>query len=123
MTLLETAALVVQVLLGLVGLAAGGSKVASRDAQVEAFERYGYSQRVRVVTGAVETVAGTALLVASIVGSGVALAGAALFGGVMVGAVSTHVRIDDPVAEWAVPAVLLLLTVLVLGARFQSVLR
>lgn len=119
MSPVTTAVLGVQALLGLVGLAAGGSKVVGQDAQIEEFERYGYSQWFRILTGGAEIVAGTTLLAAFLAPSGLAPIGGVLFGGVMAGAVVTHIRIDDPVSKAAIPAVLLLLALLVVGTRLQ----
>lgn len=99
--------LVAQGGLGLVALVAGGAKVAGQDSQVEAFERYGYPQWVRLGTGAVELLAGLSLLAAFVGPSVLAPAGGALFGGVLAGAVLTHARVDDPFGELAVPLTLL----------------
>lgn len=100
--------LVVQAGLGLVALIAGGAKVAGQDSQVEAFERYRYPQWLRVGAGAVELLAGIALLAAFVGPSILAPVGSVLFGAVLVGAVVTHVRVADPTSKLVVPLALLL---------------
>lgn len=110
MSATTTAVVVLQAGLGLVGLAAGGAKVAGQAAQVEEFERYGYPQWLRVGTGAVEVLAGLALLAAFVAPSVLAPVGGVLFGAVLVGAVVTHARLDDPTPKLAVPLALLVVS-------------
>lgn len=100
--------LVAQAGLGLVALVAGGAKVAGQASQVAEFERYRYPQWLRVGTGAVELLAGLSLLAAFVAPSILAPVGSVLFGAVLVGAVATHARLDDPTSRLAVPLGLLL---------------
>lgn len=86
-------------LLTLAFLAAGGAKLAGVDMMVATFEQIGLGQWFRYVTGVIE-VAGAALLWLP----GRQLAGAALLGATMVGAVLTHWFVLGPSA---VPAIVL----------------
>lgn len=63
MTVGNLAILGLQAALGLVGLGVGGAKVTHREDQVEDFQRFGYPQWFRIVTGLVEIGAGIGLLV------------------------------------------------------------
>lgn len=109
-----------QGVLGVVGLLAGATKVTGQQSQVETFERFGYSRRIRLFTGVAEVVAGTALLAGVVAPPTVTLLGAAVFAVVLAGAVVSHARMDDPASELAVPAVLLLLAVTVAVIRFRG---
>lgn len=119
MTWVTTAVLVLQAGLGLVGLAAGGTKVAGRPTQVEEFERYGYPQWARMGTGAAELLAGVALLAAFLAPSVLASLGSVLFGVVLLGAVVTHARLDDPTPKLAVPLALLVVAGVVAIAHLR----
>jgi uncharacterized membrane protein YphA (DoxX/SURF4 family) len=93
-------------LLGGVFLLSGGTKLAGTEEQVEEFERYGYPQWFRTVTGALEA-SGGAGLVLGVASPLAGLVGAGVTTGVMAGAVATHLlRVRDPVEE-AVPAAVL----------------
>lgn len=110
MNLTNIAILGTQTVLGLVGLVVGGAKVTHQDDQVKDFKRFGYPQWFRVVTGGIEIAAGIGLLVGLLLGPELTLAGIILLSGVMVGAVSTHIRTGDPPLKTAVPVVLFALT-------------
>jgi len=118
MTLSNVAILGSQAVLGLVGLAVGGAKVTHQENQVEEFQRFGYPQWFRVVTGLVEIGAGMGLLVGLLWRPELAWIGGLILSGVMTGAVVTHIRTGDPPSKTAVPAVLFVLTAGVLTVRY-----
>lgn len=117
MTVGNLAILGLQAALGLVGLGVGGAKVTHREDQVEDFQRFGYPQWFRIVTGLVEIGAGIGLLVGLRWRPGLAWVGGLLLGGVTLGAVVTHVRTGDPPSRTAIPASLFLLTAGLLTLR------
>lgn len=118
MTVGNVAILGFQALLGLVGLGVGGAKVTHQEDQVEDFQRFGYPQWFRIVTGLVEIGAGIGLLVGLLWRPELAWVGGLLLSGVMVGAVVTHIRTGDPPSKTAIPAVLFLLTAGLLTIRY-----
>jgi|AntDeeMinimDraft_4_1070355.scaffolds.fasta_scaffold01156_4 uncharacterized membrane protein YphA (DoxX/SURF4 family) len=118
MTFANVAIFGFQVLLGLVGLGVGGAKVTHQEDQVEDFQRFGYPQWFRIVTGLVEISAGIGLLVGLLWRPELAWGGGLLLSGVMIGAVVTHIRTGDPPSKTAVPAVLLLLSAGLLAIRY-----
>jgi hypothetical protein len=69
----------------------------------------------------VEVVAGIALLVGIVWLPEFALAGGVLFTGVMAGAVLTHLRINDPLSKIAIPAILLIVTIILLAQLYSVV--
>ena len=118
MTFGNAAILGFQAVLGLVGLGVGGAKVTHQEDQVEDFQRFGYPQWFRIVTGLVEIGAGIGLLVGLLWRPELAWVGGLLLSGVMVGAVVTHIRTGDPPSKTAIPAVLFLLTAGLLTIRY-----
>ncbi|WP_336023106.1 DoxX family protein [Halobellus salinisoli] len=118
MTFGNVAILGFQAVLGLVGLGVGGAKVTHQEDQVEDFQRFGYPQWFRIVTGLVEIGAGIGLLVGLLWRPELAWVGGLLLSGVMVGAVVTHIRTGDPPSKTAIPAVLFLLTAGMLTIRY-----
>ncbi|MBX0297990.1 DoxX family protein [Haloarcula nitratireducens] len=120
MNLANIAVLGSQALLGLVGLGAGGAKVTHQDDQIEAFQRYGYPQWVRILTGVLELGAGIGLLVGLLWRPELSVVSGLLLSGVMGGAMVTHLRIGDPPSKTAVPAVILALTVALLAYRYVT---
>jgi putative oxidoreductase len=117
MSLSSVAVAGVQTAVGLVGIVAGGAKVTHQEGQIEEFERYGYPQWFRVITGLIEMVAGVGLIVGIAWRPEAALFGGLVFSGTMIGAVATHVRIDDPLQKIAAPATLFVLTVVLLASQ------
>lgn len=113
---MDVAAGIIQVLLALVFLGAGGSKLAGAQMQIANFQRYGYAQSFRMVTGAVEVV-GAAGMVAGLFAEEIAVAAAAWLGVTMVGAAYTDIR-HSPPATVAAPVVFLALSVAVIVLRF-----
>lgn len=118
MTFSNVAILGFQAVLGLVGLGVGGAKITHQEDQVEDFQRFGYPQWFRIVTGLVETGAGIGLLVGLLWRPELAWIGGILLSGVMIGAVVTHIRTGDPPSKTAIPAVLFLLTAGLLTIRY-----
>lgn len=94
------AAWVLQVVLALAFLGAGGAKLAGVPMMVESFDQIGLGQWFRIVTGLVEIVGAVALLVL-----GYAFFGAVWLAVTMVGAVLAHLLV---LPTQAAPAVLLL---------------
>lgn len=113
MSLVTTAMLGVQGLLGVGMLGAGGTKLAGAESQVETFERLGYPQWFRLVTGGLEVIAALALLASFVVGPLLAFVGSLLVGVVLLGALGSHLRVGDEPGEMAPAAVLLVLAALV----------
>jgi putative oxidoreductase len=101
---------VTQVVLALMFLMAGGSKLAGVPAMVSLFGQIGVGQWFRYVTGAIELTAGIALLIPS-----ASIFGAVLLIPTMIGAIVVNVFVvpASPVA----PLVLLLLAATVAWAR------
>lgn len=118
MSLANIAVLGSQTILGLVGVGIGGAKVTHRDDQIDEFQRYGYPQWFRVLTGSLEISAGIGLLVGLLGQPELSVLGGLLLSGVMVGAVVTHLRIGDPPSKAAVPALVFALTVALFTYRF-----
>lgn len=112
---MDTVVVVLQAILALVFLGAGGSKLAGAQMQVANFQRYGYPQWFRLVTGAVEVI-GAAGMAAGIWVEDLAIAAAVLLAVTMVGAVYTDAR-HSPPAMVIPPLVLLVLSVAVLVLR------
>jgi uncharacterized membrane protein YphA (DoxX/SURF4 family) len=109
MSLLGTAILGVQGLLGVGMLGAGGTKLAGAESQVETFEHLGYPQWFRLVTGGLEVTAALALLVSFVVTPLLAIAGSVIVGVVLLGALGSHVKVGDEPREMVPAAVLLVL--------------
>ena len=109
---MSTLIIIVQVVLGLLFVLIGSMTVAGRKMFVENFRHFGYPQWFRVVTGSLEILGGLGLLIgiwlpwlAALASAGLAL--------VMLGAVSTHVRIREPLQKIALPIVMGALAVVV----------
>lgn len=115
---MDTAASILQVLLAVAFLGAGGLKLAGVEMQVANFHRYGYPQWFRVVTGGVEVI-GAAGMIAGLFADPIAVAAAAWLGVTMVGAAYTDIRRSPP-ATVAAPVVLLLLCVAVAALRLAD---
>lgn len=90
-----------KIIVGLVFLAAGGSKLAGVEDMVAVFDQIGFGQWFRYVTGIIEVVGAVLLFV-----PGRAIYGAGLLVVTMVGAVLTHLVL---IGGSAVPALVLLI--------------
>src|SRR4051812_29797447 len=112
-------ATVLQVLLGLVFLGAGGSKIAGARMQVETFDRLRLPQWFRPIVGIIEIVGALGLLVGLVMPLVTAVAAIWLVG-VMVGALITHSRNRDSVQNFVPPTVLLCIAATVITLRWSA---
>ena len=113
--------IVMQVVSGLLFLLIGSMTVAGMKMFVENFRRFGYPQWFRIVTGSLEVFGGLGLLIgiwlpwlAALASAGLAL--------VMLGAVSTHLRIREPLQKIALPVVMGALAVVVAASYWPTFL-
>lgn len=104
------AELALRALLAAVFALAGGMKLAAMDFEVQGFAHFGYAPWFMYAVGALELVAGVALLFRR----SAALA-ALVLGAVMVGAAASHLRAGDGVLM-ALPAVAFLALLIAVGA-------
>jgi hypothetical protein len=114
---MHTLLLLCQGLLGLLYLFTGGAKLAGTEQMTDDFDRFGYSPGFRLFTGLLE-VSGAGLLLAGYEWPMLAGWGALLILVVMVGALATHVRVGDGLAQMAPPVVLGLLAAWVAAAHW-----
>jgi uncharacterized membrane protein YphA (DoxX/SURF4 family) len=110
---MSTLSTILAAILGIAFVAAGIPKLMGEAAIVANFERWGYADVIRIATGAVELLAGVLLLVGIAVAA-LAVTGVLLVIFVMIGALSTHARVHDPLAK-ALPATVLLVLALALA--------
>jgi putative oxidoreductase len=96
-----------QILTALAFLAAGGSKLASAPAMVNMFEKIGFGQWFRYVTGSLEGIGAVLLLLPR-----TAAIGGWLLAAVMIGAIGTHLFI---IGGNPIPAVVLLALAITVG--------
>ena len=95
--------MIVSVLLGLMFLFTGGTKLAGLPMHVEHFAHWGYPSWFMYVTGFVESVSAVMLLIPK-----TRFYGAVLIIGTMLGAIVTHIRADE-MPRLVIPVVLLAL--------------
>lgn len=105
--------IILQVVLGLAFLGAGGSKLAGAQQMKEDFDRFGYPRWFMYFTGAVEVTGALGVLV-GIFTPVLAVLGGLLLAATMAGALFTHVRAKDSGSKMAPPAVLLILAIIVI---------
>lgn len=105
--------IILQVILGLVFLGAGSSKLAGTQQMVGMFEHFKYPRWFMYFTGAVE-VTGALGVLAGLFVPMLALLGGLLLAATMIGAIFTHIRVKDPVSMMAPPAILLVLAIVVI---------
>ena len=110
MTTLST---ILAAVLGIAFLGAAIPKLTGQQKMVDSFERWGYQPAVLTATAAVELLAAVLLLVGIAIDA-LAITGALLIVVVMTGALWTHARAKDAVAEWVPAAVLLVLAFVLL---------
>jgi uncharacterized membrane protein YphA (DoxX/SURF4 family) len=103
---------ILQIVLGLAFIGAGGSKLAGADQMKQDFDRFKYPRWFMYFTGALEIVAALGVLAGIFVPILAVLSGL-LIAAVMIGAISTHVRMKDPGSRIAPPLVLLALAIVV----------
>lgn len=114
---MQILAIILQVLLGLVFLGAGGQKLAGSEEMVNDFERFGYPRWFLYVTGAVEITGAIGMLAGIFLPVVGALAGLWL-AAVMLGAIFTHLRLKDSASKMVPALVLVVLVLAVSVIRF-----
>jgi hypothetical protein len=102
---MTVALLITQGFLSLVYLFAGGAKLAGAEQMKDDFERFGYSDGFRLLTGALE-VGAAGLLLAGYGWPGATAVGGALLTAVMAGALATHWSVGDSVGKMIPPLLL-----------------
>ncbi|OAH52783.1 hypothetical protein AWH48_13300 [Domibacillus aminovorans] len=112
--------IILQVILGIGFLTFGFMKFGSKQ-MVEGFKQYGYPGWFRVVTGLVEVIS-AALVIAGIWNETLAAWGGLFIVATMVGAVFTHIKINDNVQQMMMPIILLILGLVVLLLNFGPLL-
>lgn len=115
---MDVAAAIIQVLLAVVFVGSGASKLAGVQMQVANFERYHYPQWFRLVTGAVEVI-GAAGMVAGLFVDEIAVAAGLWLGVTMVVAMVTDIRYSPP-PTFIAPLVLLALSIAVIALRLAE---
>ena len=111
---------VLQVILGLGFIMFGLMKFASKE-MVEGFKHFGYSAGFRIFTGIVE-IAAAVLLIAGIWNGTLAAIGSFLVVATMIGAIFTHIKIQDKLKGMMMPIILLVLGAIVLALNYSSLL-
>ncbi len=112
--------IIIQVFLGLGFIMFGLMKFGSKQ-MVEGFKHYGYSAGFRIFTGVVEIVAAV-LLIAGIWNEVLAAIGGFLVVATMIGAIFTHIKIQDKLKDMMMPIILLVLGAIVLALNYSSLL-
>ena len=114
------AAIVLQGLLAVIFFMSGGTKLLGTKMQIDNFNHYGYPQRFRLVTGAVE-VTGAAAMVVGVWVSAVAIGAGFWLGATMIGAFYTDLFRVGSLGRAAAPAVLLALALAVVALRIADI--
>jgi putative oxidoreductase len=115
---MDVIAIILEILLGLVFLMAGATKILGVKMQVDGFKEYGLPQWFRVVTGLVQYVGVTAIIIGFWEPSWSAWAGIWL-GFTMLCAVAVHILAKHPFAK-ALPAVILMILAIVVVLMHAS---
>lgn len=105
---LNTFLWILQIGIAVMFVSAGSDKLAGDPAMVQAFEAIGFGQWFRYLTGGLEVAGAVLLVLPAFAGFG-----AALLGGVMVGAILTHLFL---VGGSALPALVLLIALIPVAA-------
>jgi putative oxidoreductase len=105
---MSTLSTILAVVLGVVFLAAGITKLTRQQQMADNFERWGYASSVMLATGA------AVLLLVGIAVNALAITGGLLVMFVMTGALMTHTRAKDPFSAFVPPFVLFALAVVLL---------
>lgn len=113
MSVTSTAVLGIKGLLGIAMVGVGGMKLAGAEDLVEDFERYGYPQWFRALTGAIEVLAAIILFASFVMSSTAELVGSVTVVVVMLGALATHIKVGDDASDMLPPVVLLVLALVV----------
>jgi len=109
---MDIVALILEILLALMFLLAGSTKVIGSKNQVETFNHLKLPQWFRVVTGLVQYIGAFGLIVGIWIPSWAAWAGIG-FGVMMLVAVASHVRAKDSLSQSAPAVVLLIMAVII----------
>lgn len=112
--------IIIQLVLGILFLVFGFVKFSSKR-RAEAFDRYGYPQWFRPVSGAIEIIAAI-LVLYGIINQTSAAWGGALITIIMIGAIFTQIKIRDPLQKILVPVVVLILGVLIMVLNWPFIL-
>ncbi len=116
---MQIVAIVLEVLLGLAFLGAGGPKLAGAKGQKEMFTHLGYPEWFLYVAGAVEVFGGLGML-AGIFSPLWALLAGLLLAAQMIGALVSHARAKDPTGRLAPASVLLALALAVVFLEYLA---
>ncbi len=109
---------ILQVILGLGFIMFGLMKFFSKQ-MVEGFKYFGYPTGFRIFTGGVEILAAL-LLITGIWNGALAAIGGFLVVATMIGAIYTHIKIQDKLKGMMMPIILLVIGVIVLILNFSS---
>jgi putative oxidoreductase len=112
--------IILQGILGLGFLMFGFMKFGSKQ-MVEGFKHYGYPGWFRIFTGLVELIS-AALVIAGIWNETLAAWGGVFIVGTMIGAILTHIKINDTFKNMMMPIILLILGLIVLLINLESFL-
>lgn len=117
---MQILAVVLEVLLGLAFLGAGGQKLAGADSQKEMFAHLKYPGWFLYAAGAVELIGALGML-AGLFSPLLAVLAALLLAAQMAGAVFSHVRVRDSAGKMAPASVLLVLAAVVLVLEYPAI--
>lgn len=118
---MNTVAMILQAVLGLVFLGSGASKVAGAHRQVESFDFLHLPQSFRTFVGCVEIIGALGILV-GIALHWLATVAAIWLVAVMLGAMLTHARVRDTIPHFLPPAVLMCVAAIVVALRWSALL-
>ena len=109
--------IILQIFIALIFIIASLPKFAS-DKQIEAFKSYGYPQWFRMFTAVVEVVTAL-LLIIGIWIQELAVIGGILVVATMIGAIITHIKMNDSFKDSVLPILLLVFGVIVVLQNFS----
>jgi uncharacterized membrane protein YphA (DoxX/SURF4 family) len=112
--------IILQAILGLGFLMFGFMKFGSKQ-MVEGFKHYGYPGWFRTFTGMVEVISGI-LVIVGIWNGTLAAWGSLIIVITMIGAIFTHLKINDNVKQMMMPIFLLVLGLVVLLINFETLI-
>lgn len=114
---MSIAMIILEILVGLAFLGSSSQKLTGSKSQKQDFERFGYPVWFMYLTGVLELTGAIGMFIGIFVPVWGALAGL-LLAAVMAGAVTTHIRVKDPVGKMAPASVLLVLALAVSAIYF-----
>ncbi|WP_313467155.1 DoxX family protein [Carnobacterium sp.] len=112
--------IIIQLVLGIVFLIFGFVKFDAKKRGKD-FERYGYPQWFRIVSGVIEIIAAI-LAIYGIVNQTAAAWSGVVISVIMVGAIFTQIKIRDPLQKILMPVVILILGMIILALNWQFIL-